>query len=48
MTSVGNSFNDFTEIIPTREITTKIEKIAFFLVRRRGHISRMGLTLHHQ
>ena len=26
MTSGGNSFNDFPEIAPTTEITTKIEK----------------------
>ena len=26
MTSSGNNFNDFPEIVPTREITTKIEK----------------------
>jgi len=26
MTSGGNNFNDFPEIVPTREITTKIEK----------------------
>jgi len=30
MTSGGNSFNDFPEIVPTREIATKMEKI--FLV----------------
>jgi len=29
MTSVGNNFNDFPEIVPTGEITTKIEKIFF-------------------
>jgi len=29
MTSDGNSFNDFPEIVPTREIATKIEKIDF-------------------
>ena len=33
MTSGGNSFNDFPEIVATREITTKIEKIFLFLVR---------------
>jgi len=27
MTSGGNNFNDFPEIVPTREITTNIEKI---------------------
>ena len=26
MTSGGNNFNDFPEIVPTREITTRIEK----------------------
>jgi len=26
MTFGGNSFNDFLEIVPTREITTKTEK----------------------
>jgi len=26
MTSGGNSYNDFPETAPTREITTKIEK----------------------
>jgi len=26
MTSGGNSFNDFPEIVPTREITSKVEK----------------------
>jgi len=26
MTSGGNNFNDYREIVPTREITTKIEK----------------------
>jgi len=26
MASDGNSFNDFPAIVPTREITTKIEK----------------------
>jgi len=31
MTSGGNSFNDFPEIVPTRESTAKIvEKIFFF------------------
>jgi len=37
MTSGGNSFNDFSEIVPTREITTKRED--FFLFRGRGPIS---------
>jgi len=36
MTSAGNYFNDFPEIVPTREITTKIEKIFLVLVRGRG------------
>ena len=36
MTSGGNRVNDFSEIVPTREITTKIEKT--FLVRGRGPI----------
>jgi len=39
MTPGGNSFNDFLEIVPTREITTKIEKTFLFLVRDRGLIS---------
>ena len=30
MTSGGNNFYDFSEIVPTREITTKIEKTVFF------------------
>ena len=38
MTSSGNNFNDFPEIVPTREVTTKIEK-SFFLVRGRGPVS---------
>jgi len=29
MTSGGNNFNDFSEIIPTRETETKIEKTFF-------------------
>jgi len=37
MTSGGNSFNDFHEIVPTAEITTEIEKI--FLVRGRVPVS---------
>jgi len=38
MTSVGNDFNDFPEIVPTTsEITTKVEKT--FLIRGRGPIS---------
>jgi len=32
MTSGGNNFNDFSEIVLTREITTKIEKTFLFLV----------------
>jgi len=30
MTSDGKNFNDFLEIVPTREITTKIEKTFSF------------------
>jgi len=37
MASGGNNFNDFPEIVPTREITTDIEKT--FLVRGRGPVS---------
>jgi len=49
MTSGGNSCNDFPEIVPTREITTKLEKTFLFLVRGRGGpISRMGLMLQHE
>jgi len=48
MTSGGSSFNDCSKIVPTGEITTKIEKIFLFLVRGRGPISRMGLMLQHQ
>jgi len=33
MTFGGNNFNDFPEIVPTKEITAKIEKIFLFLVR---------------
>jgi len=29
MTSGGNNFNDFPEIVPIRKITTKIEKTSF-------------------
>jgi len=36
MTSGGNNFNDFPEIVAAREITTKMEKIFLFLVRGRG------------
>jgi len=43
MTSGGNSFNDFHEIVPNRENTTKIEKTFLFLVRGRGPIYWMGL-----
>jgi len=39
MTSGGNDFNDFLEIVPTREITTKIENTFLFLARGRGPIS---------
>ena len=35
MTSGGNNFNDFPEIVPTREITSKTEKTVIFLVRGR-------------
>jgi len=40
MTSDGNNFNHFPEIVglPTREITTEIEKTFLFLVRGRGSI----------
>ena len=39
MTSGGNDFNDdFPEIVPTEDITTKIEKTCIFLVRGRGPI----------
>jgi len=31
MTSGGNNFNDFPEIVPTREITTKIYETSLFL-----------------
>ena len=41
MTSRGNYFNDFPEIVPTREITAKTEKIFLFVVRDRGPISWM-------
>jgi len=34
MASGGNNFNDFLEIVPTREITIKIKKT--FLVRGVG------------
>jgi len=36
MTSGGQNFNDFLEIVPTREIAIKTEKT--FLVRGRGSI----------
>jgi len=39
MTTGGNSFNDFPEIVPTREISIKVEKIFLILVRGRGLIS---------
>jgi len=31
MTSGGKSFNDFPEIVPTRETATKIEKKTFLV-----------------
>ena len=43
MTSSGNNFNDFPELVPTREITTKMEKTFLFLVYGRGPISWMGI-----
>jgi len=39
MTSGGKNFNEFPKIVPTREITTKMEKTVLFLVRGRGPIS---------
>jgi len=36
MTSGGNRFNDFPEIVPSREITTKIEKTSRLLVHGRA------------
>ena len=36
------------EIVPTREITTKIAKTFLFLVSGRGPIFGMGLMLQHQ
>jgi len=39
MTSGGNNADDFPEIVPTREITTKKEKTFLFLARGRGPIS---------
>jgi len=48
MTSGGNNLNNFRETVPTREITTKIEKTFIFLVRGRWPISCMGLMLQHQ
>jgi len=39
MTSGGNDFYDFPEIVPTEEITNKIEKNFIFVVRGRGPIS---------
>jgi len=38
----GNNFNYFFETVPTRIITTKIEKSFLFLVRGRGPISWTG------
>jgi len=48
MTSGGDSFNDFPEILPTREITTKTEKTFLFLVNGREPVSWMGPMLQHQ
>ena len=39
MTSGGNNFNVFPEIVPIREITTKTRKTFLFIVRGRGPIS---------
>jgi len=39
MTSGGNNFTDFPEIVPTREITAKIDKNFLFLIRGCGPIS---------
>ena len=36
MASGGNDFNDFPEIVPTREITTKTEKTFLVVVHGRG------------
>ena len=36
MTSGGNSFSDIPEIVPTREITTEIQKTFLLVVRDRG------------
>jgi len=38
MASGGYTFNDFPEIVPSREITTKIDK-TFFIVGGRGPVS---------
>jgi len=35
----GNNFNDFPEIVPTREITAKMDKTFLFLVPSRGPFS---------
>jgi len=48
MTSGGNNFNDFPEIVPTREMTTKIEKTSCFHVGGRGPISWMGSMQQHR
>jgi len=48
MTSGGNNFDGFPEIVTTREIATKIEKTFLLLLRGREPISRMGLMLQHQ
>jgi len=47
MASGGYTFNDFPQIVPTKEITTKIDK-PFFLVGGSGPVSSMGLMLQHQ
>jgi len=47
MASGGYTFNDFPQIVPTNEITTKLDK-TFFLIGGSGPISSMGLMLQHQ
>jgi len=47
MVSGGYTFNAFLEIVPTKEIATKIDK-DFFFVGGRGPISSIGLMLQHQ
>ena len=44
MTSGSNSFNDFPEIVPAREITAKIEYFSFSRPGPRS-VSWMGLML---